>query len=267
MDWIKFPWFAVTAIVLWLLGLGIIYLSDKRKLWLITGICSVLLGVLVIAGFISILWVQLDRPPLRTLGETRLWYVFFLPLIGILFYLRWRYRWFLALSLFMTVIFLLINLSHPETYDQTLMPALQSPWFIPHVIVYIFGYAMLGVSMLVAVYGLYQHYSGNFKANIILMADNLVYFGFAFLTMGLLFGALWAKQAWGQYWTWDPKETWAFLTWLGYLIYIHLRHHHPAKTGLCLWVLSLAFIILIFAWFGLNYIPSAENSIHVYSDF
>jgi ABC-type transport system involved in cytochrome c biogenesis permease subunit len=131
-------------------------------------------------------------------------------------------------------------------------------------VVYIFGYAMLGISTLVAIYGLYRFYTGNLESRIILLADNLVYIGFAFLTLGLLFGALWAKQAWGQYWTWDPKETWAFLTWLGYLLYIHVRYQHPARVNLSLWVLSLAFVILIVAWFGINYLPSAENSVHVY---
>ena len=55
------------------------------------------------------------------------------------------------------------------------------------------------------------------------LCDNLVYVGMAFLTIGMLFGALWAKEAWGHYWNWDPKETWAAATWLGYLIYIHYR--------------------------------------------
>lgn len=61
------------------------------------------------------------------------------------------------------------------------------------------------------------------------MKDNLVYIGTAFLTLGLLFGALWAKEAWGHYWTWDPKETWAFLTWIGYILYIHYRFYHPRE--------------------------------------
>ena len=44
--------------------------------------------------------------------------------------------------------------------------------------------------------------------------------GLAFLTIGMLFGALWAKEAWGHYWSWDPKETWAAITWLAYLVYV-----------------------------------------------
>jgi ABC-type transport system involved in cytochrome c biogenesis permease subunit len=266
MDWINFPTYAITSCILWVLGLILIYLSDKKKVLRLAGIGLFAAGIIVMVSFISILWYHLQRPPLRTLGETRLLYVFFLPIIGLVFYLRWGYKWFLAYALMMTFVFVIINLNHPETYDKTLMPALQSPWFVPHVVVYILGYALLGVSTLVSVYGLYKHYFDTLDAKVILLADNLVYLGFAFLTCGLLFGALWAKQAWGHYWTWDPKETWAFLTWLGYLLYIHMRWQHPKKISMSLWILSLAFLMLIVAWFGINYLPSAQNSVHVYGN-
>ena len=145
------------------------------------------------------------------------------------------------------------------------MPALQSPWFVPHVIVYIFSYALLAASSLVAVFGLYQLYFKSLELTTLKLADNLVYIGFAFLTFGLLFGALWAKEAWGHYWTWDPKETWAFLTWLSYLIYLHFRFYQPKKVKAPLWTLSLAFVVLLVCWFGINYLPSAQNSVHVYA--
>jgi ABC-type transport system involved in cytochrome c biogenesis permease subunit len=202
---------------------------------------------------------------LRTLGETRLWYSVFLPLVGIITYFRWNYRWFITYSLLLSILFLMINYLHPETYEKTLMPALQSPWFVPHVIVYIFSYALLAASSLVAIKGLYELYFREFDRNTLHLADNLVYIGFSFLTMGLLFGALWAKEAWGHYWTWDPKETWAFLTWLAYLVYMHFRTFQPRTTMAPLWMLGLAFIILLICWFGINYLPSAQNSVHVYS--
>jgi ABC-type transport system involved in cytochrome c biogenesis permease subunit len=265
MNWTDFPAYAYSASALWILGVILVYAGMKRKLVEITGMIMVFAGLVVMGLFITKLWIHLERPPLRTKGETRLWYGFFLPAIGLLIYIRWKYKWFLAYAILMTLVFLMINLTHPENYDKTLMPALQSPWFIPHVVVYMFGYALLGVSTLVALKGLYQHYRTELNEDVLILADNLVYLGFGFLTLGLLFGALWAKQAWGHYWTWDPKETWAFLTWLGYLVYIHLRFYHPKKVSASLWILSLAFVILMIAWFGINYLPSAQNSVHVYA--
>ena len=106
----------------------------------------------------------------------------------------------------MAVVFICINLFKPEIHDKTLMPALQSPWFAPHVIVYMFAYALLGAATIVAVI---QLWTGRMY---IATADNLVRLGLAFMTIGMLFGALWAKEAWGHYWGWDPKETWAAIT-------------------------------------------------------
>ena len=99
------------------------------------------------------------------------------------------------------------------------------------------------------------------------ITDNLVYVGLAFLTIGMLFGALWAKAAWGHYWAWDPKETWAAITWLCYLLYLHYRKTSPGKwTEACL-ILLVAFVCLQICWWGINYLPSAKGfSIHTYGN-
>lgn len=96
--------------------------------------------------------------------------------------------------------------------------------------------------------------------------DNIVYTGFGFLSLGLIFGALWAKEAWVHYWTWDPKETWAFLAWAVYLIYIHFRIKTNLSQQQVFTILLLTFAILLICWFGINYLPAAMNSIHVYSN-
>ena len=266
MEWINFPAFAGIIFLGWLSGITLVNFSVRRKALETIGIVLVIAGIAALVGFIVLLWLHLERPPLRTLGETRLWYSLFLPLVGLITYLRWRYKWFLAYAIILASLFLLINYMNPETHSKTLMPALQSPWFVPHVIVYIFSYALLAASSLVAVKGLYQLYFREINPKVLRLADNLVYIGFSFLTMGLLFGALWAKEAWGHYWTWDPKETWAFLTWLSYLVYMHFRHFQPRKVKAPLWALSVAFIVLLICWFGINYLPSAVNSVHVYGD-
>ena len=98
------------------------------------------------------------------------------------------------------------------------------------------------------------------------ITDNLVYVGLAFLTVGMLFGALWAKEAWGHYWSWDPKETWAAITWLAYLVYVHYRNLPHHRERLALWMLIVSFILLQMCWWGINYLPSAQgSSVHTYS--
>lgn len=264
MIWINFTNYALVAIALWMAALIMIYIP-KQLLVQKLGIVLSTLGTIVLGIFLVKLWIGLERPPMRTLGETRLWYSLFLPFIGIVTYIRWKYKWFLAYSLGLSSLFLIINIAKPETYDQTLMPALQSPWFVPHVIVYIFAYALLAASSLIAVKGLWNNYKGKEVKRQLQLGDNLVYIGFSFLSLGLIFGALWAKEAWGHYWTWDPKETWAFLTWIAYLIYIHFRYQKPKEVKVALWILSVAFIVLLLCWFGVNYMPSAANSVHTYT--
>ncbi len=292
MNRINFSYIAISGIIFLVLSFLVFFLPIKKKQKRILANFFSIATVLLFVYFIITLWINLERPPLRTLGETRLWYAVFLPIIGLITFYRWKYFWFLAYSNLMTVLFIYINLRHPEVYNKTLMPALQSPWFVPHVIVYILSYAILGVSWIVSITGLLKAYSNlsgfakiisvilsplyflihlfsedddESSEKILKMADNIVFIGFAFLTLGLLFGALWAKEAWGHYWTWDPKETWALLTFLVYLIYIHIRSYHKEKTKLHLWILSISFVFLLAAWFGVNYMPSAKNSVHTYS--
>ncbi len=251
----------ITTLLLWLIGVYVFYITKYKKLGLIiSGI-----GVVYLLLLIVYLWQMLDRPPLRTLGETRLWYSFLVPIVGYVLYFRWRMKWIIGYSFFLSSIFVLINYLTPENFNKALMPALQSIWFVPHVIVYMFAYAILSASMIIAIKGLYKSNKGLTVDNELDMADNVVYVGFAFLSFGLLFGAFWAKKAWGHYWTWDPKETWSFITWLFYLLYIHIRLRHATNHKLALWILALSFVFLLMCWFGISYLPAAHESVHNYT--
>lgn len=157
-------------------------------------------------------------------------------------------------------VFAIINILKPEIHDQSLMPALQSPWFVPHVTVYMFSYSVLGCAFILACMGLYKH-----RENYLEAADKLVYAGLAFLTVGMLTGAIWAKAAWGHYWSWDPKETWAAVTWTGYLLYVHLRLFRRNTPRTLYWILIVSFLSLQMCWYGVNYLPAAQQSVHLYN--
>ncbi|MBQ3847096.1 MAG: cytochrome c biogenesis protein CcsA, partial [Bacteroidales bacterium] len=203
MSWDSFIYFAVPSVLFWFLGAFLAWKPLRHK----AAVASTLIGLVIFFSYIVAMWISLERPPLRTMGETRLWYSFFLPVAGLLVYSRWRYKWILSFSSIMALVFICVNLFKPEIHSKTLMPALQSPWFAPHVIVYMFAYALLGASFLMALWLLVRRKAASEEE--IQMTDGLVNVGVAFLTFGMLFGALWAKEAWGHYWGWDPKETWA----------------------------------------------------------
>ncbi|WP_455585096.1 cytochrome c biogenesis protein CcsA [Bacteroides sp.] len=257
ITWDNFYLFATISIILWLAGAVFALSSSKHSK---VAISLTIAGVFCLGIFITGLWFFLERPPLRTMGETRLWYSFFMGIAGLLTYIRWKYRWILSFSTLLSTVFVIVNLMKPEIHDQSLMPALQSGWFIPHVTVYMFSYSVLGCAFIIAVSGLIRH-----KEEYLVTADNLVYTGVAFLTFGMLFGALWAKEAWGNYWSWDPKETWAVVTWMGYLLYIHLRLQQRTKKKMLYIILIFSFLALQMCWYGVNYLPSAQQSVHLYN--
>ena len=256
ISWNSFIYFALPSLLCWAMGAYRAWKEKQTSANVFTCI-----GMAIFFSFIVGMWMSLERPPLRTMGETRLWYAAFLPLAGFLVYTRWKYKWILSFSTIMATVFICINLFKPEIHSKTLMPALQSPWFAPHVIVYMFCYALLGAATIVALWMLIKK-----DEKVADLMDNLVYVGLSFMTIGMLFGALWAKEAWGHYWAWDPKETWAAATWLFYLVYIHLRLASPVKKRISCWVLIMAFCSLQMCWWGINYLPSAQgNSVHTYS--
>lgn len=312
MSWDSFVWFALAASLFWISG-AIVSVISKHRLpaAVLTG-C----GSAIFMTFIVGVWISLGRPPLRTMWETRLWFSLFLSLIGLVVYLRWRYRWVLPFGCLMAVMFAGINIFKPEIHTEELMPALRSPWFVPHVIVYMFSYAVMGIATILAIRILWltrRSAAGSAPATgsttpatvdatasplspslqgDLRLCDTLVRMGWGFITMGIVMGALWAKQAWGDYWTWDPKETWAAATWLSYLLYMHLRQgsalssvtssgsvtmarqnspaievasHSNKALHRTLFLLIFSFLLLQMCWWGVNYLPSAQGfSLHTY---
>lgn len=312
MSWDSFVWFALAASLFWISGAIVSVISKRRLPAAVLAGC----GSAIFMTFIVGVWISLGRPPLRTMGETRLWFSLFLSLIGLVVYLRWRYRWVLPFGCLMAVMFAGINIFKPEIHTEELMPALRSPWFVPHVIVYMFSYAVMGIATILAlrILWLTRHSAaGSAPApgsttpaavdatasplspslqGDLRLCDTLVRMGWGFITMGIVMGALWAKQAWGDYWTWDPKETWAAATWLSYLLYMHLRQgsalssvtsagsvtiarqnspaievasHSNKALHRTLSLLIFSFLLLQMCWWGVNYLPSAQGfSLHTY---
>nr|YP_010642506.1 cytochrome c heme attachment protein [Saxifraga sikkimensis]WBQ55658.1 cytochrome c heme attachment protein [Saxifraga sikkimensis] len=88
--------------------------------------------------------------------------------------------------------------------------------------------------------------------------------GFIFLTIGILSGAVWANEAWGSYWNWDPKETWAFITWTIFAIYLHTRTKENLQGENSAIVASMGFLIIWICYFGVNLLGIG---LHSYGSF
>ena len=94
--------------------------------------------------------------------------------------------------------------------------------------------------------------------------DNLSYrtisFGFPLLTMGIIAGAVWANEAWGSYWSWDPKETWAFISWLFYAAYLHMRISKGWQGRRPALLASTGFLVVLVCYLGVNFLGIGLHS-------
>jgi cytochrome c-type biogenesis protein CcsB len=152
---------------------------------------------------------------------------------------------------------------------QPLIPALKSNWLIAHVVACFIGYAAFAIAFGISIMYLMkqddQVEGGGMMARLpnAFMLDELthqlVMFGFLFLTVGIITGAVWANSAWGRYWGWDPKETWSFITWLIYAALLHFRLMRGWR-GKRIAILSIiGFAAVLFTYFGVNLLPGLHS--------
>ena len=100
----------------------------------------------------------------------------------------------------------------------------------------------------------------NLNINLDSLSYRIIGLGFPFLTIGILSGAVWANEAWGSYWSWDPKETWALLTWLVFAIYLHTRLTKGWQGEKPAVIASLGFMVVWFCYLGVNLIGDGLHS-------
>ncbi|MFO7731644.1 MAG: cytochrome c biogenesis protein CcsA [Spirochaetia bacterium] len=161
------------------------------------------------------------------------------------------------------VVFLLLALASSPLIPDDLVPpvpALQSHWLVMHVLLSFAGEAFFVIAFASALVFLFSSQEEKRR-----QADRITYLsvtvGYFLFTVGaLVFGMIWAEQAWGSYWSWDPKETWALVTWLTYTLYLHLRFIRGARGNLTALVAVIGFILTMFTFLGVNYLMSGLHS-------
>ena len=148
---------------------------------------------------------------------------------------------------------------------QPLVPALQSYWMKIHVPANFIGYGAFSIAAMVSIAYLLsaKKILASYLPKLAIL-DDLIYksiaIGFIFFTVATILGAIWAAEAWGGYWSWDPKETWALIVWLNYAAWLHYRIVKGLRgTVLALWAL-IGLIITTFAFLGVNMFLSGLHS-------
>lgn len=140
------------------------------------------------------------------------------------------------------------------------IPALRSGWLVLHVAFSFVGESFFVVSFFASL-GFLVSRSPERRNALDRIAYTAVSVGYPVFTVGaLVFGAVWAEQAWGRWWSWDPKETWALVTWLVYTAYLHIRLSLGKKGAFASWLCVIAFACTLFTFFGVNYLLSGLHS-------
>lgn len=127
-------------------------------------------------------------------------------------------------------------------------PALQSAWFVPHILAYMLSYSLITVAFILAIA---SYFMKKERDKLDRGIYNLVTTAFPFMTTGMLFGAIWANEVWGNFWSFDAKENWALVTWLMYSVYLHFRRHAATKKFAKIFVI-LGFICMLITMLGVN---------------
>ena len=148
---------------------------------------------------------------------------------------------------------------------QPLVPALQSYWMKIHVPANFIGYGAFAMAAMISVAYLLKDKSimANYLPDLDVL-DELTYkaisIGFIFFTIATILGAVWAAEAWGGYWSWDPKETWALIVWLNYAAWLHLRLIKGLRGTVLAWWSLMGLIVTTFAFLGVNLFLSGLHS-------
>ena len=239
-----------------------------------------ILGLAGNTAGIALRWVEsyqlgIGHAPLSNLYESLVFFAFTIIIIYLFIERKYQNRVIGAFTTPIAFLALAYASMSPNISDriQPLIPALKSNWLIAHVIACFIGYGAFAVACGISFMYLVKQKSSDNKSSMLnLLPDvdmlddlnhRLVMFGFLFLSVGIITGAVWAYSAWGRYWGWDPKETWSLITWFVYATLLHARMMRGWRGKRTAFLSIGGFAAVLFTYFGVNLLPG----LHSYGSF
>ena len=214
--------------------------------------------------------------PVSSLYEVFVLFVVMTALLYLYYEQKYKTRTlggFVMLVISAAVVFILWYIFDKDAHViQPLVPALKSWWMKIHVPANFVGYgtfsiaAMVGLAYLITAKAAQKNPESNFVKRMpsLELMDDIMYkniaLGFAFFTIATVLGAMWAAEAWGGYWSWDPKETWALIVWLNYAAWLHIRMTKGWRGTPMAWWALIGLLITTFAFIGVNMFLSGLHS-------
>jgi cytochrome c-type biogenesis protein CcsB len=248
----------------------------KKKTLAKAGFYVLAAGFLANTAGIGLRWVEsyqmgIGRAPFSNMYESLVFFSW--TMAALYMYVEMKYKEqgfgvFVCPLIFLSIAYASFDPSISAKISP-LIPALKSNWLIAHVVTCFLGYAGFALAFgLSLTYFIKPKQPGNSVIFSRLpdeeIIDELTYqmvvFGFLFLTIGIITGAVWANSAWGKYWSWDPKETWSLITWFVYAIFLHLRMMRGWHGRNLALVSITGFMAVMFTYFGVNFLLSGLHS-------
>ncbi len=256
-----FAAFAVYAVAVILQFSGTAFKRDK----LLGAAWYVFLGAFALHTlFLIVRGVAAKRLPLSNQFEFANAFAWGVALMLVVMRARLRTDW-LTVAAMPAVLLVMVYAALQPMEIHDLMPALRSAWFGVHIGSAVLSYSAFVIAGSISLRYLIAVRKGSADERALGQMDYLSYrmvaFGFLFLTVVLLSGAIWAEQAWSAFWTWDPKEVWALITWLIYAVYLHLRLRMKKRGTAMAWFLVIAVPVVFFTFAGVN---TLMHGLHTY---
>jgi len=258
--------------------LGLLVFKNKKVGTI--GLLLAILGVVVQTVALGLRWKEsyalgIGHAPLTNMYESLVFFAWCTTLFYIFIELKFKAR-VVGAFVMPFAVSAMAYASFAKSISQQispLIPALQSNWLLAHVITCFIGYGSFAVSGgLGLMYLLKKSAVNKGKSQDTLtgslpelkVIDELIYqtivFGFMWLSAGIITGAVWANEAWGTYWSWDPKETWSIITWFVYASTLHARFTRGWQGTRIAWLAIIGFSAVFFTYFGVNFLLSGLHS-------
>lgn len=255
---------ASLALYFFALVSAVVSVMSRRRLFERVATVLIMTGLVAQTVYLGIRWEQAGRAPFSNMFESLVVFAWTIAAVHLVVRLRAKIAWLAAPSAALAT----LSLAYASAFSsdiRPLMPALQSNWLSFHVAACFLGYGGFAISALVAIGFLVSDRARSsvppdVRETLEVVLTQTISFGFLFLTLGILTGAVWANAAWGTYWSWDPKETWSLITWLIYAVFLHCRFTRGWRGRRAAWISIIGFGSVLFTYFGVNLLLSGLHS-------
>lgn len=247
--------------ILFMVCLTMAVLSIVRRRWMQAVAIAVLGAAFMTLTFcLSLRWIISGTVPMANGYETMLLMAWMIQLLALV--LCRRYPLMVTFGLLMSGFFLLVShISQMDPQISHVMPVLSSPLLSLHVSIIMMSFALLSLTFILAVWSIISLITGTTSDQITVLSKLFFYPAIVCLGLGIFIGAIWANVSWGTYWSWDPKEVWALITFMVYSVALHEQSlpwlRNPKNYHL---FMLFAFLTILMTYFGVNYFLGGMHS-------